>query len=131
VLGLVSARYAERPGNLKLAFWSASAGLGARLGRRSSTATVELTGELLYERLVATASDPVTFASDSVAQNRFGGRLSVNLALGISSNLAFVAGAEATALRPSVAIAVGDDATGRAPAVGFALTAGLRVAGGD
>jgi hypothetical protein len=131
VLGLVSFRYAERPGDLALAWWSASCGMGARLGGRTTPMSVELTGELAFERLMMSAVDGLTARTEEAAQNRFGGRLSLNLALRVAGNLALVAGAEATALRPSVAIAVGDDASGRAPAVGFAFSAGLRVSGGD
>lgn len=130
VLGLLSVRYAERPGDLELAWWSASCGLGARLGGRTTPVTAELTGELAFERLLISAVDPLTAAADDAAQNRFGGRLSVNLALKLVNNLAWVAGAEASALRPSVAITVGPDASGRAPAVTYAFSTGLRFSGG-
>ncbi|HEX2872389.1 MAG TPA: hypothetical protein VHP33_14070 [Polyangiaceae bacterium] len=130
VLALVSARYAERPGNLQLAWWSASCGLGARLGR-TTPLSGELTGELAFERLLMSATDAATSKDDDAAQNRFGGRLSVNLALKLVSHLAWVAGAEATALRPAVAIAVGHEDSGRAPAVTYAFSTGLRFFGGD
>lgn len=126
VLGLLSLRYAERPGDLALSWWSASCGLGARLGGRTTPLSAELTGELAFERLLVTATDPQTAESDAAAQNRFGGRLSVNLALKLVSNLAWVAGAEATALRPAIAIAVGYDDSRRAPAVTYAFSTGLR-----
>jgi hypothetical protein len=74
--------------------------------------------------------DPLKDAPDEAAQNRFGGRLSVNLALELMKNLAWVAGAEATALRPAVAITVGGDASGRAPAVTYAFSTGFRFSGG-
>lgn len=130
VLALVSARYAERPGNLQLAWWSASCGLGARLGR-TTPLSAELAGELAFERLLMTAKDDASPKVDDAAQNRFGGRLSVNLALKLVSHLAWVAGAEATALRPAVAIAVGHEDSGRAPAVTYAFSTGLRFFGGD
>jgi len=130
VLSLLSLRYAERPGDLALSWWSASCGLGARLGARTTPLSAELTGELAFERLLMSAVDPLTGAPDSAAQNRFGGRLSVNVALRLVSNLAWVVGAEASALRPSVAITVGHDASGRAPAVTYAFSTGLRFSGG-
>jgi len=130
VLALLSLRYAERPGDLELAWWSASCGLGARLGR-STALSAELTGELAFERLLMSATNPETAETDDAAQSRFGGRLSVNLALKLVSNLAWVAGAEATALRPAVAIAVGHDDSGRAPAVTYAFSSGLRFSSGD
>jgi hypothetical protein len=76
------------------------------------------------------AIDPLTDAPDEAAQNRFGGRLSVNVALELLDNVAWVVGAEATALRPSVAITVGEDAAGRAPAVTYAFSTGFRFSGG-
>ena len=130
MLGLVSLRYAERPGDLALAWWSASAGLGARVGGSTTPLSAELTGELSFERLLMTNNDPLADAPDQAAQNRFGVRLSVNVALELLNNLAWVGGVEATALRPSVAITVGDDAAGRAPAATYAFSTGLRFSAG-
>jgi hypothetical protein len=130
VLGLLSLRYAERPGNLELVWWSASCGLGARLGGHTTPLSAELTGELAFERLLISAVDPLTAVPDEASQNRFGGRLSVNLALKLVNNLAWVAGAEASALRPSIAIAVGQDSSGRASAVTYAFSTGVRFSGG-
>ncbi len=131
VLGLLSLRYAERPGALALTWWSAACGLGARLGGRTTPISAELTGEFVFERLLMSATDPLKSTPDDAAQNRLGGRLSVNLALKLVSRLAWVAGAEATALRPSVAVTVGHDDAGRAPAVGYAFSTGLRFSGGE
>jgi hypothetical protein len=72
------------------------------------------------------AEDASTAQQDEASQNRFGGRLSVNLALAVTGHVALVAGGEATAMRPSVSIAVGDDAVGREPPVGFGFSAGVR-----
>jgi hypothetical protein len=130
MLGLLSMRYAERPGDLALAWWSASAGLGARVGGSTTPLSAELTGELAFERLLMSTIDPLNDTADEAAQNRFGGRLSVNLALELLKNLAWVGGAEATALRPSVAITVGEDAAGRAPAVTYAFSTGFRFSAG-
>jgi hypothetical protein len=131
VLGLFSLRYAERSGELELGWWSASCGLGARLGGgKMSRLSAELTGELAFERMSMSAVDSETAEEDEAAQNRFGGRLSVNLALGLTEHLALVAGGEASAMRPSVTIAIGDDAAGREPAFGFGLSAGVRFSTG-
>src|SRR5262249_1016224 len=43
VLGLVSARYAERPGDLSLRWWSVSCGMGARVGGHGAPVSAELT----------------------------------------------------------------------------------------
>jgi hypothetical protein len=129
VLGVASLRYSERPGDLSLAWWSASCGLGARAHVTAFSA--ELTGEVAFERLLLQAEAPATSETDEVVQNRFGGRLSVNLALGFASHLALVGGAEVTAMRPSISISVGDDDVGRVPAVGYGFSAGLRFGYGD
>ena len=131
VLGLFSLRYAERSAALELGWWSASCGLGARLGGgKTFRLSVELTGELAFERMLMSAVDSETAEQDEAAQNRFGGRLSVNLALGLTEQLAVVAGGEVSAMRPSVTIAIGDDAAGREPAFGFGLSAGVRFSTG-
>jgi hypothetical protein len=125
VLGLLSLRYSERPGDLSLVWWSASCGLGARA--HASAFSAELTGELAFERLELEAEEQATAEHDQVSQNRFGGRLSVNLGLDLWSHLALVAGAEVTAMRPSIAISIADDDVGSVPAVGFGFSAGLRL----
>jgi len=126
VLGLASFRYAEIPGELALSWWSASCGMGVRLGRRSPRVSAELTGELAFERMTMSAENQVTSQVDSAAQNRFGGRLSINVAWSAWPSLGFVAGVEATAMRPSLSIAVAGESAGREPAVGFGLSLGLR-----
>jgi hypothetical protein len=125
VLGLVSLRYAERPGDLSLAWYGAGFGLGARA--RSEPFSAELTGEVAFERLRMEAEDPAQTGSDSASQNRFGGRLSVNLGLDLSSHLALVAGAEVAAMRPSIAILVADDDVGSVPAVAYGFSIGVRL----
>lgn len=131
VLALFSMRYAKKPGDLDLSWLSAACGIGGRLGRRSSPLTAELTGELAFEHLRMSAVDPLTNTTDSAGQDRFGGRLSLNVALKLVSSLAWVVGAEVSALRPSVSISVGPDASGRVPAVSYAFSTGVRLSGGD
>jgi hypothetical protein len=125
VLGLVSLRYSERPGDLSLAWYGASFGLGARA--HFSPFSAELTGEVAFEHLQLEAEDPARSASDSTSQNRFGGRLSVNLGLDLSSHLALVAGAEVSAMRPSIAVLVADDDVGSVPAVAYGFSVGVRL----
>lgn len=128
-LGLISLRYAERPGDLSVVWWSASCGLGARLGGRGTLFSAELTGELSFERMLMSASDAV-LGQQEAAQNRFGGRLSVNFALELVPHIALVAGAESNAMRPSVTIAVTDAEAGREPPVHFGFSAGVRFSTG-
>jgi hypothetical protein len=125
VLGLVSLRYAERPGALSLAWYGAGFGMGARA--HSAPFSAELTGEVAFERLRMEAEDPARTSSDSTSQNRFGGRLSVNLGLDLSSHLALVAGAEVAAMRPSIAILVADADVGSVPAVAYGFSVGVRL----
>jgi hypothetical protein len=127
VLGLVSARYAERPSDVRVAWWSVACGFGARVGAPDAIFHAELTGEFVFERMLIDAEDPATGRVDDGAQNRFGGRLSLNGALGLTSSLALVVGAEASALRPAVTVVVGDQAQGRDRAVGYGLSTGLRM----
>jgi len=126
VLGLVSGRYAERPGELNLTFWSAACGFGARVGAPSGWISAELTGELAFERMIALARDGGG-REEQREQNRLGGRLSVTSAWSITDSLAFLLGAEASVLRPTVSITVGGDTVGRVPAVSYALSSGLRL----
>jgi hypothetical protein len=130
-LGLVSLRYAERPGELSLSWWSASCGLGARLGGRGTPFSAELTGEVSFERMLMSATDAERDERDEAQQNRFGGRLSLNFALDLSEHVALVAGGEANALRPSVTIAVGENNVGRELPVRFGLSAGVRFSTGE
>jgi hypothetical protein len=129
-LGLISLRYSERPGDVSLSWWGVGAGLGARVGSRGA-AHAELTGEMVFERLAIAASQNDTGLRDDAAQNRWGGRLSLNGAWRLAGPLGVVAGIEADALRPAVTIRVGDEVAGRAPPVTFALSLGVRVFGGE
>ncbi|HVJ18505.1 MAG TPA: hypothetical protein VM686_23960 [Polyangiaceae bacterium] len=129
-LALASFRYAERPEDVDVSWWSGGAGVGTRLGGRRSLVTAELLGEVVFEYMRMSARDEDTGEEDHSGQQRFGGRLSANLALSLSDHWAIVAGAEATAMRPSVNIELGDQSVGRVPAVGFAFSAGARF-GGD
>jgi hypothetical protein len=124
VLGVMSLRYATRPGELDLTWVSGSIGMGAR--GQVSTFSSELTGELVFERMLISGENPLTGHKDSAAQNRFGGRLGLNFAWAAWPSLAFVAGAEATAMRPALSISLADARVGREPLVTFGLSAGVR-----
>ncbi len=88
---------------------------------------MELLGELVVERMFVTGRNAETGHEGSSAQNRFGGRLGVNAAFGIWRSVAFVLGAEANAMRPSVEITFLDAKVGREPIVQFAFSGGVRV----
>jgi hypothetical protein len=127
VLGVLSLRYAQRPGDLDLAWASGSLGIGVRSGGRRSPLTVELLGELVVERMWVAGRNAETGHEGSSSENRFGGRLGVNAAFAIWQSVGFVLGAEANALRPSVDITFLDAHVGRDPTVQFALSCGVRV----
>jgi hypothetical protein len=127
LFGVLSLRYAARPGDLDLAWASGSLGIAVRSGNANSTLSVELLSELVVERMFVTGRNAATGHEGSAAQNRFGGRLGVNTAVGVWRSVAFVLGAEASALRPSVDVTFLDAKVGREPIVEFAFSAGLRV----
>lgn len=127
VLGVLSLRYTERPGDLDVTWLSASLGMGARVGGQTSPFSAELTGELALERMLIKAENPLTGHTDSASQNRFGGRLGMNFAWALWPSLSLLAGAEATAMRPALSVSLADAKVGREPLVGFGLSAGIRL----
>jgi hypothetical protein len=124
-IGTLSLRYAQRPGDLDLAWVSGSAGIGARVAGNESPFDFDLTGELVYERMSMTGRDEATGREASSAQNRFGGRLSVHSSVRVWKSLAFVVGADVSALRPAVDISFLDARAGKEPSIGFAFAAGI------
>jgi hypothetical protein len=127
VLGVLSLRYAQRPGDLDVAWASGSVGIGVRSGDRSSPFSVELLGELVVERMFVTGRNDATGHEGSSTQNRFGGRLGVNAAFGVWRGVGFVLGAEANAMQPSVEVTFLDARVGREPTLQFAFSGGVRV----
>ncbi len=126
VIATMSLRYAQRAGDLDLAWVSGSAGIGARIGDGAAPLGFDLTGELVYERMSITGRDDATAREESTQQNRFGGRLSVHSAMRVWQSLAVVVGADVSALRPAVDISFLEERAGREPSVAFALAAGVR-----
>jgi hypothetical protein len=127
MIASASLRYAQRAGELDLSWVSGSAGIGARLGDVSSRFSLDLTGEMVYERMSITGRNAVTGNEGSSQQSRFGGRLGGRAAVRAwAAGLAFVLGVDVTALRPAVEITVADVQAGREPALGYTLAAGLR-----
>jgi len=127
VIGALTLRYAERGGTPTLTWWSISGGVGARLGVWQSVMTVDVLGELVAERMSASASDPTSGRDDHGAQGRFGGRLGANVAARLGPGFRLLTGVDATALTPAVDVQVKGATVGREPAVRFAFTAGARV----
>jgi len=127
VLAVLSLRYSERPGDLDVTWLSGSCGMGARVGGgQASPMSVEITGELAFERMLMSAENPLTGHRDSAGQNRFGGRLGMNVAWAAWPSVAFLAGVEATAMRPALTISLADNKVGREPLASFGLSAGVR-----
>jgi len=87
-------------GTPTLTWWSISGGVGARLGVWQSVMTVDVLGELVAERMSASASDPTSGRDDHGAQGRFGGRLGANVAARLGPGFRLLTGVDATALTP-------------------------------
>ena len=62
-------------------------------------------------------------SQDSAGQNRL--KAGMNVA-GAWPSLAFLAGVEATAMRPALTISLADNKVGREPLASFGLSAGIR-----
>ena len=127
VIGALTLQYAQRPGELDLAWVSGAAGLGARLGDASSRFSFDVTGELVYEHLSLTGRNDETGHEASAQENRFGGRLSARAAVRAwAAGLAFVVGVDVSALRPAVDVTLANMPQGTEPTTGYTLAAGVR-----
>ncbi len=127
VLAVGGLRYSGRFEDPTLRWASVSLGFGSRLGSPSAPLSLDLVGELVGERVMLSASEPETGRSESAHQDRFGGRLGVNLALRVTQHVGVVLGAEASALTPSVRVVVRDQLVGREPSARFGVWCGLRL----
>jgi hypothetical protein len=126
LIGAATLRYAERGGALSLTWWSLSTGVGARFGPRHAALGGELIGDLVFERMLVSAQDPVSARVDRGSQDRFGGRLGLNATVELTRSLQFLAGTDVSALTPAVDIAVNSHLAASEPVVRFAFSAGLR-----
>jgi hypothetical protein len=126
VLGALTLRYAARGGSPELTWWSVSGGLGARLGSWQSVITADVLGELVVERMAASATDPTNGREDRGGQARFGGRLGSNVAVRFAPGFRFLVGVDATALTPAVDLELKGSTVGREPSMRFSVTGGFR-----
>jgi hypothetical protein len=127
VIAGASVRYAARGGDASLTWWSISAGVGGRLGSARSLLHAELVGELVAERMAASATDPAGARTDQGGQNRFGGRLGASASVKVMKGLRFLLGADTSALTPQVDIAIKNVVVGREPPLRFSIFAGIRL----
>lgn len=127
MLVLGSVRYAARSGDLSARWMSVGVGLGVRLGGQHSPVSMDVTGELVGERLSVTARLATGVAPDSAAQARFGGRINLSFCLKLTEFACLLAGVDGTALTPPVSVEVQNDVVGREPSGRAALTAGVRI----
>jgi hypothetical protein len=127
VIADASARYAARSGDPALTWWSISAGVGGRLGSARSLLNAELVGELVAERMAASATDPGGARTDQGGQSRFGGRLGASASVKLTKGLRFLFGADTSALTPQVDIAIKNVVVGRDPPLRFSIFAGIRL----
>jgi hypothetical protein len=98
-----------------------------RLGGQQSPVSMDITGEVVAERVSVTAKLATATATDSAAQARFGGRINLSLCLQLTEFAGLVVGADATGLTPPVKVEVQDEVVAREPSGRAALTGGLRV----
>lgn len=127
MVSVLEARYAERDGDTALRWWSCAAGVGARLEPDGSLVGAEFAGQLVFERFSASARDPESTLEDSIAINRLGGRLELNLFWKVWPGLGVVLGGDAHLLPPKVAIYERDRYVGLESSVGYAFGAGVRL----
>jgi hypothetical protein len=128
MLLLGSLRYAARSGDLDARWFSVGAGLGARLGGQKSRVNLDITGELIAERMAVAARLAAGGNTDSAAQARFGGRINLSLGVGLTTFVSLVLGVDVTALTPPISVEVQNTVVGREPSGRVALLAGVRVA---
>ncbi len=126
VLALASLRYAARASEPHLSWTSLGLGLETRVGAPESLLNLELTGEVVAERLAVSATQAETGQAANARQNRVGGRLGLSVPVRLSQHLRLLVGGDAAAMTPPVKVEVENSVVGREPAARFAAFLGLR-----
>jgi hypothetical protein len=127
VIADASVRYSARGADPALNWWSISAGVGGRLGSARSSLNAELVGELVAERMAASATEPGGGRTDQGGQSRFGGRLGASASVKLMKGLRFLLGADTSALTPQVDVAIKSVVIGREPPLRFSIFGGIRL----
>ena len=109
-----------------LLFASGTAGALLRLQAVGSRLALELRGELLAERVQASAEAPLTQRSAADGRWRLGGQLGIEGHLALGSGFGLLLGGEASLLVPAVSLDVAGQNLGRAAPLGVSGVLGLR-----
>ena len=128
VLGLMSVRYAARGSEPRLSWTSLGLGLATRVGSPAAFLTLELTGEVVAERLAVSATQAGTGQTADAQQTRVGGRIGLSVPLRLSQRWRLLVGGDAAAMTPPVKVEVENSVVGREPAARFAAFLGFRFA---
>jgi hypothetical protein len=128
--GLLSVRAARRwDGKDPSLLWlGATAGLALRLQTPARPLALEARAELQLLRVQAEAADPESGAHESGGVSRLGGQLGLEVHAALGGRLSAFAGAEITALFPSIYLEVGGFEVGAERNLGWGGLAGLRLA---
>jgi hypothetical protein len=127
---LLSVRAARRwDGEDPSLLWlGATAGLALRLQTPARPIALEARAELQLLRVQAEAADPESGAHDSGGVLRRGGQLGLEAHAALGGRLSVFAGAEITALFPSIYLDIGRVEVGAERHLGWGALAGLRLA---
>jgi hypothetical protein len=122
--GLIAARYAAHPGNPSFAWWTLSAGVGARLGDRGSSFNLEFRGELVFEHTSISVERDAK--SDSAGQNGWGGRVGVDAIWASWRHCSLILGVDGTLVLPRINVVVANEDATHVPSANVGLLLGLR-----
>jgi hypothetical protein len=128
VLGLASVRYAASASEPRVSWTSLGLGLETRVGPPESLLNLELTGEVVAERIAVFARQVGSGQTASAWQNRVGGRLGLSVPVRLSHRLRLFIGGDASAMTPPVRVEVENVVVGREPAAHFTAFLGFRFA---
>ena len=120
---LVAARFAEHPGNPNIDWWAVSAGVGTRLGERTSLLNLELSSEVVlqYTDIAAERGS----ARESAGRTGWGGRVGVAAVWANWRHCSAIVGVDGTVVLPRIQLVVGNDVT-HVPLTSLGLSLGLR-----
>ena len=121
---VISARYAAHPGNPSFAWWTLSAGVGARLGDQTASFKLELRGELVFERTEIAVSSGAD--ADRAGQNGWGGRVGMDGVWATWRHCSVIFGVDGALVLPRINVVIADEPAIHVPAASLGLSLGLR-----
>ena len=121
---LLDARFTEHSGNPSFDWWTLSAGFGTRLGERTSSFNLELSGELVFEHTSISASRGAQH--ERAGQSGWGGRIGVAGVWATWRHCSLIAGIDGSLVLPRINVVLGNDETTHVPLASLGLSLGLR-----